>query len=302
MAKERYQVVMWVINSLMNYKKLSLEELNRLYLLNADVSDGNEFTRHQLRRAISTANNVFGIIIGCDSHDGYRYYIESNKYAKSAEWAISSRMVNQMLTDEVHASVRNRILLDGIPSGQYHLASILDAMSKNVALQMVYQKFADSEPYSCLVEPYCVKFHEQRWYLLGRKDHRTNLQTFALDRIHQIDILFDQPFAIPHDFDAERYYAHAYGVFAGPDCLPQEILIRVTPFWRQYLITLPLHSSQKEIQRDKESSIFFYQLAVTPDLLNRLLSFGPNLEVLSPVSLRNQMADAISQMSEKYKK
>lgn len=301
MAKERYQVVMWVINTLMNYKKLSLEELNRLYILNSDISGGTEFTRHQLRRAISTANLVYGIIIGCDSHDNYRYYIESNKYAKSAEWAISSRMVNQMLTDEAHASVRNRILLDGIPSGQYHLSSILDAMSKNVTLQMVYQKFADSEPYSCLVEPYCVKFHEQRWYLLGRKDHRSNLQTFALDRIHRIDILFDKPFTIPQNFDAEKYYAHAYGVFAGPDCLPQEILIRVSPFWRQYLFTLPLHPSQKEIQRNTDSSIFSYQLAVTPDLLNRLLSFGANLEVLAPAELRHQMANAILQMSEKYK-
>lgn len=300
MAKERYQLVMWVINTLMNYKKLSLGELNKLWLANTDLSVGEEITRHQLRRVFLTANSVYGIVISCDLNDNYRYYIEVNKYAKSAEWAISSRMVNQMLTDESHASVRDRILLDGIPSGQYHLSSILDAMSKNVALQMVYQKFADSEPYSCQVEPYCVKFHEQRWYLLGRKDHRSNLQTFALDRIHQIDILFDKKFEIPEWFNAEAYFADVLGVFAGPDLMPENIQIRVSPFWRQYLITLPLHSSQKEILHTPEYSIFSYLLAVTPDLINRILSFGPNLEVLAPLSLRETMIERIKQMATQY--
>jgi len=301
MAKERYQIVMWVINTLMNYKKLSLEELNRLWISNYDLSGGEEMTRHQLRRSIATASAVYGIIIECDLCDCYRYYIVANKYAKSAEWAISSRMVNQMLTDESHASVRDRILLDGIPSGQYHLSSILDAMSKNVALQMVYQKFADSQPYSCYVEPYCVKFHEQRWYLLGRKDHRSNLQTFALDRIHQIDVLFNQKFEVPEWFNAEAYFAHAFGVFAGPDCPVEDIQIRVSPFWRQYLITLPLHTSQKEIVQNNEYSIFSYRLGITPDLINHLISFGPNLEVLAPDSLRTKMKENISKMSEIYK-
>jgi len=301
MAKERYQVVMWVINTLMNYKKLSLEELNRLYVQNMDISGGLEFTRHQLRRAISTANIVYGIIIECDSKDGFKYHIESNKYAKSAEWAISSRMVNQMLTDEAHASIRDRILLDGIPSGQYHLTSIIDAMSKSVAIRIVYQKFADSDPYSCMVEPYGVKFHEQRWYLLGRKDHRSHLQTFALDRIHQIDVLFDQPFTMPEHFDVASYFAHAYGVFAGPDYPPVEIQIRVSHFWRQYLITLPLHASQREIEYDKEYSVFSYSLAITPDLINRLISFGPELQVLAPSSLRQKMIDTITRMADSYK-
>jgi len=300
MEKTRYEGPLWLVNTLMSFKKLSLEELSRLWRANIELSGGTDLTRHQLRRYSETAFTTYGVSIDCDRRNGNRYYIVANKFSKSAEWLISSQALNRIITDDTKANIHDRILIEEIPSGQYHLNTIFGAMSLNQALEMVYQKFADSEPYTCYIEPYCVKLHEQRWYLLARKDHRSHLQVFALDRIHQLSLIPDSQFSIPSDFDAEAFFANALGVFAGPDLLAHDVRLRVTPFWHQYLLTLPLHPSQQLIEHHHSYSIFGYHLAITPDLINRLLSFGPNLEVIAPEELRKQLADNIKQMHEKY--
>lgn len=299
MENLRFQHSIWLVNQLFNYKKLTLDEIKELWLRNIDLSRGVEFTRNQMRRAIISAREHLGIYIICDRKD-YSYSIELNRNNKAAELLLSSQAINQVFSHANSDQLRDRILLDGLPSGHFHLASILEAMTQGCALELIYQKFVDAESYTCFIEPYCVKLHEQRWYLLARKDHRDHLQVFALDRIQRINILYEVPFTLDPQFDPQAYFAYALGVYAGPELVAEKVLLKVAPFWHKYLVTLPLHSSQRVIDQRSDYSLFAYQLAITPDLINKIVSFGPNLEVLKPDSLRQQVADTIARMHALY--
>ena len=291
----------WLVNTLLNYKKLKLREIDELWRRHIELSGGMHFTRNNLYRAIEAARSQFGVIIECDLRDEYRYYIVDNQYKKATELLISSQAISQAAIGG-NDQLRHRMLLDEVPSGLYHLSTVVEAMRQSCVLEMTYQKFADSEPYTCHIQPYCVKMHEQRWYILGVKDHSTRLQTFALDRIHQLIILPEEHFHYPEDFAPQSYFAYALGVYAGPDLVPESIVLRVASFWRQYLVTLPLHASQHEVERHADYSLFSYTLAVTPDLVNRLLSFGPNIEVIAPLSLREQLSQRVAEMYHLYQK
>jgi len=283
----------------MNYKKLSREELSKLWKHNIELSGGEELTRNQLIRAISSALDVLGVSIECDVKDSYRYYISGNNSLKATEWLMSSFSINQLVTDG--SNLRDRILLEEIPSGQFYLSTIIEAMSKAKAMELDYKKFADSEPYTCFIEPYCVKLSQQRWYLLARKDHRPHLQVFALDRMQQLRILEDVNFQIPDDFSPQDYFAHYFGVYASRDHSVEDIRLKVSLFWRNYFRTLPIHPSQREIETHADYSIFKYDLVVTPDLINKLLEYGASIEVLAPNSLREQMYNVASKMASLYK-
>ena len=111
---------------------------------------------------------------------------------------LSSFSINQLMTEG--GNLRERILLEEVPSGQFFLPTIIEAMSKGKAMELDYKKFSDSEPYTCFIEPYCVKLSQQRWYLLARKNHSSHLQLFALDRMQQLRILEDVDFQIPEYF------------------------------------------------------------------------------------------------------
>ena len=144
MENRRFRNGMWLVNTLLNYKKLSREELNNLWRHNTDLSGGEELTRHQLVRAISSAFDVLGVSIECDVKDSYRYYISGNESLKATEWLVSSFSINQLMNEGTE--LRHRILLEEIPSGQFFLPTIIEAMRKGKALELDYKKFADSEP------------------------------------------------------------------------------------------------------------------------------------------------------------
>ena len=153
---------------------------------------------NQLNRAISSALDVLGVSIECDVKDRYRYYISGDNSLKATELMLSSFSINQLMTEG--GNLRERILLEEVPSGQFFLPTIIEAMSKGKAMELDYKKFSDSEPYTCFIEPYCVKLSQQRWYLLARKNHSSHLQLFALDRMQQLRILEDVDFQIPEYF------------------------------------------------------------------------------------------------------
>lgn len=298
MENLRSRTALWLVTTLLNYRSLSLQELNKLWIQSVDDSGGEPMSRLQLQRAISAALDIMGIVIECERKNGYRYRIVSNENVKASEWLISSYTINQVVS--ASDSLRERILLEEAPTGQFHLSTIISAMKYGKALEMDYQKFADSEPVTCFIEPYCVKLSQLRWYLLACKDHRDHLQVFALDRIKQLRILFEQDFIPPASFSAHDYFQHYYGVHTGGNLLPMRICLRADQFWTKYLRTLPLHSSQCETHVMTSGSIFEYVMAVTPDLMNHLLSFGPGVEVLEPLMLRLQLADNIRKMAQIY--
>lgn len=299
MENLRSRTCIWLVNTLLSYRKLTLRELSQLWREDEDMSGGGELSRLRLQRAISAALDMLGVVIECDVRDGYRYYISANENLKATQWLISSQAIHQTITQS--EQLRDRILLEEIPSGQHHLTTLISAMNRGKAIEMAYQKFADSEPVTAYVEPYCIKLSQQRWYLLGRKDHRDHLQVFALDRIQQLRILPDNDFVLPQGFSPREYFAHYFGVHTGSGMLPQQIRLRADAFWSNYLRTLPLHASQRQESSTPGACIFAYEMAVTPDLVNHLLTFGSGVEVLQPQALRDQLCDSIARMASLYR-
>lgn len=288
----------WLVNVLLNYQRISLSEISKLWSDDIEISKGEPFHRIRLQRAISSTLDMFGIVIECDRRDGYRYYIAANENLKAAEWLISSHAINSAIVQSRQMS--ERILIEEIPSGQQYLSIIVDAMHHCHPLEMDYRKFADSDTVTCYLEPYCVKLSKQRWYMLGRKDHRDHLQVFALDRIQRLRILSDEQVEIPVHFSAQKYFAYYFGVHTGGDLRPSSIRIRANKFWSNYLRTLPIHHSQCEVRTTQDWAEFQFAMATTPDLVNHLLSYGPGVEVLEPHSLREQMRDNVQQMALLY--
>lgn len=70
---------------------------------------------------------------------------------------------------------------------------------------------------------------------------------------------------------------------------PQIIKLKVSDFQANYLRSLPLHHTQKELERTDRYTIFSYYLRPSFDLIQELLSMGETVEVLEPTSLRSEM-------------
>ena len=285
----------WIINTLRTYRKLTLDELNQKWQ-DDGVADGNPLQRSSFNRHRDAILDMFGIIIDCESKT-YKYYI-SNKEVLSDDsierWLFSTLTVHGVLADS--AAVKDRLVLENAPVGEQYLDIIIRAIKTNHQLLMGYKKF-EAEAYEKVVCPYALKLFRQRWYLLALNDE-DQMRIYALDRITMIEQT-DETFEIPADFSAQTYFSEYFGVLT-TDIPMTHVVLRAHKWMPNYLRTLPLHHSQRELESTPEYTDFSYDIRPTSDFLGELLRHSNGIEVLEPRDLREKMRQMIAETLKRY--
>ena len=271
---------MWLLSTVHNRGPISLANIQSRFR----NQFGEELSERQFHRYTDAVESLFDIEIKFDrSWNGYVIADrEELKDMGMRTWMIQTFSVSSVLHES--QDLKNRILLENVPSGQQHLTIIVDAMREGVALSMTYHSFHREEPSTFEVEPYCVKLFEQRWYMLGMSDM---LRIYALDRIKALEPT-ERKFKLPKKFDAEKLFADYYGIIIGDEDFDVEpVALKVDSWQSKYLRTLPLHHTQVEVERNEEYSIFEYRLCPSFDFQQKLLSMGDSAGVLAPVLLKD---------------
>ena len=285
----------WIINTLRACRKLTLEELNQKWM-NDGVIDGNPLQRSSFNRHRDAILNIFGIVIECEPRT-YKYYISNNEALNDdsiERWIFSTLAVHGVLADS--AAVKDRLVLENAPAGEEYLDVIIRAIHTNRRLRMGYKKF-EAEGYEKLVCPYALKLFHQRWYLLALNDEE-QMRIYALDRMTMIEIT-DETFELPANFSPQEYFAEYYGVLT--DNTPMaHVVVRAHKWMPNYLRTLPLHHSQRELESTPDYTDFAFDIRPTSDFLGELLRHGDGIEVLEPQEIRVKMCEIVAKMLKRY--
>lgn len=244
---------------------------------------------------------TFGIEIKCDRSQGY--YIEDSDDIKGEsvkEWLLESLSMNNLLNES--RNMRDRILFEKIPSSHKWLTTIVNAMREGKAIEITYKSFWRDEESTFVAYPYCLKLFIQRWYMLATSVGVDDLWIYALDERMINVVQTEEKYSIPKKFDAEEFFSNYFGVIIGTDWEPQEVKIKVVNNQVRYFDTLPLHISQQKVEEesDDEYTVYKYHLAPTHDFKKEILSWGPDVEVLSPEDFRKEIKNAIAYMAEQY--
>ena len=290
----------WFVTTIYNRGPISLADLQHRY--ESHFGRGEELGERTFHRYTDAVEELFDIEIKYDRvRRGYvvadREGIDNMGMRK---WLLQTFSVNSVLHES--QELKNRILLEDVPSGQQHLTTIVDAMREGVKLSMAYQSFGAGKPSTFDVEPWCVKLFEQRWYMLGMSD---KLRIHALDRIKSLEPT-EHRFKMPKKFNAEEFFKDYYGIIINDEDFDVEpVALRVNAWQSNYLRTLPLHHTQTEVERNDEYSIFEYRLCPSFDFRQKLLSMGAAVEVLAPTTLiakvRKEGIAEPAQQNEEYK-
>lgn len=297
---DTFRQYIWLVNTIKRHGKISFERLSKLWIEN-DLNDKKPLSKPTFFRLKLAIEDMFGIRIDCDTKDGYQYYISNSELLKNnstQNWMLRTLTVNSLLLDGL--SIKDQLLLEDIPAGLEHLETAINAIKDHHKLQMGYKKFSDSEAYSTLIEPYCLKLFHQRWYLLGKSERKGGkLGIYALDRMTELTETAVQ-YELAADFDAETYFKNYFGVFVGEEAPAQHIVLRAYGNMPNLLHTLPLHHSQKEICKTDTYTDFEYYLAPTFDFQQAILKEGNELEALEPESLRKTVHDQLTKALKRY--
>lgn len=291
----------WLIETIRRAGKISHRDLSDKWERCKDLSDCKPLHRATFNRWRDAIFSQFGIIIDCQRVGGYLYFIANPEDIDEDElkkWMLDSFAVGNLIGENL--SLKDRILVDQIPSGRDHLTTILEAMKENRVVNIEYKAFKYSRSFKIPVEPYCVKLHENRWYMLGHNLSKDTIRLYGLDRIETIEIT-NQAYNLPKEFSASEYFTNYFGIVTDDRVKPERVVLRADKNHTPYLKSLPLHHSQKLIKDNGEYADFELYLAPTYDFVMKLLQVGAMIEVISPVSLRRTMKGWISDMNELYK-
>lgn len=177
---------------------------------------------------------------------------------------------------------------NGPAAGSELLDDIFQAIKGQTTLAIRYKPFEKDEQ-EMVFHPYLLKEYRNRWFLLGRRDGKTSPTTLALDRILKV-----KPTAKayqPNDlFDPETYFDAMVGVTLPEDARPERILLQLQPELAPYVLTKPIHPSQKLVKSTSKAGIRIeLEVVNNYELRSLLLGLGPGLKVLAPQLLRDQM-------------
>lgn len=213
----------------------------------------------------------------------------------------------QRLEDKIYSEKSNSkpvIHLDKNESlkGLHFLDELYQAIIKKVVLKLEYKSFKAREAKQFHFHPFALKEFNNRWFLIGRKKASQPITNLALDRIIMIDYDFAQTY-LEEDFDVENYYKDVVGVTVNQGLQPRRIQLWIDRTNAPYVITKPLHSSQRLITQNEDGSIIInIFLIVNYELERILLGFGNGLEVLKPEGLRNRMMHILENSLDQYQK
>ena len=306
MAKDLVNKYVWLVETIDKAKKITFEEINKKWIeeeLGYDkktktVKPLALRTFHKWRQAVE---QLFGLIIENENGGQYRYYIENADDLKNGSlrsWLFNTLTVSNLMMESV--SIKDKILFEEIPDGEQYLPVILEALKKNTKLEMTYQSYWRDEANTFVIEPYCLKAFKQRWYLVARSPALDMILIYALDRVQQLE-LTALHFEYPEDFKAADYFDECFGIIADSKCKVETVKLKVSAGQANYLRSLTLHQSQKEVERNDEYSIFTVRLRPTFDFRQEILSQGCDIEVLEPKWFRDDIAVISKHMWNKYK-
>lgn len=169
---------------------------------------------------------------------------------------------------------------------------VFDALAKAVTerqeVEFTYHKLAGEEPEKRKVRPYHLGCIEDQWYLFAHDAGRGAIRTFALPRIRKVEKT-GETFRRPKDFSVAKLLEGSFAVFEGRNARPVKILFKGVA--ARLISERSWHPSQQIVRR-KDGSVLSMRVGLSPDVVQWILGWGGEAEVLSPDELRKKVAKA----------
>ena len=181
--------------------------------------------------------------------------------------------------------------------GRQHLGVLFNTILKRKKIKITYKPF-NKEPRAIVLSPFHLKQYNNRWFLFAKHPDFEKISNYPLDRIESIEELVEA--VEEKDVNWQDYFDDIIGVTHPENGVVETIKLRFTENRIAYIKTKPLHGSQKYISEDNHDRTITIEVIPNRELTQLILSFGPDVEVIEPQSLRLKIVEKVIQMKINY--
>ena len=168
------------------------------------------------------------------------------------------------------------------------LPTLYQSILNNTVLSIEYQAFHMETSVKYVIHPYYLKQYNKRWFLLGLNSDDNLLYTLPLDRIKRIDIL-KVNYIENTSISFTEYFEDIIGVSRKLEDNPIKIRLFFNQKTAPYILTKPLHGSQKKINYDENGLTIQIEVIPNFELKQLILSYGDSVKILTPESYKKEI-------------
>lgn len=187
--------------------------------------------------------------------------------------------------------------------GLEFIERIRKAIVGKQVLNVTYQSFKARQSNTFCLSAYLLKEYRNRWFVLGLAHQKRNLlMTLALDRIQGIEVTEAETYHENNKIDLATYYDDVIGATKTPGQPTCEVILWTDHATAPYLITKPLHASQRILHEKEDGKIFSIRVVLNFELEREILGFGSKMKVLGPRILQKRIREQVEATYRHYAK
>jgi predicted DNA-binding transcriptional regulator YafY len=217
----------------------------------------------------------------------------SKKYNDVPTLETLEKAISKVIHEKIFpASIENPEVIDPEITlnnkGNSYLPTLYDSIIHKEVLKITYHRYSEQAPKEHILHPYLLKEYAKRWYLIAWSEEKKDINTFCLDRIiGEVNPKLERKYIVS-DKNWKEHYKNSIGIFVYKKD-PVEVRLRVNTIIKEYILNPPIHHSQRTIQAHTDYIIVSLKVHPSPELKGEILKWGKNVEVLSPLNLRNEI-------------
>lgn len=263
-------------------------------ILNHFEANDKGFTERTLYRLNETLARDFGIEIVFDYNNGGYFFDEENSsnpesFLSLLEILTTAELFSTNFKEKNNAlsfvEFENKAAIEYIPN----FKTVLDAIQQQLPVTFKHNSFYHLKQEEYTLKPYFLKQYQNRWYVIGETEK--GYRTFGIDRIENI-IIGTEKFK-PKTEEAKDKFSNVIGLNY-VDHKIEKIHLSFHISQKPYVVSLPLHHSQKETNIDNGKT-FDIELRIHPnfEFRQQVLKYGSLVKVLEPKWLAEEIKEEL---------
>ena len=184
--------------------------------------------------------------------------------------------------------------------GIKHLKPLYLAIQNKHVLQITFKGFKDEIATTFEFHPQVLKQYNRRWFVYGiNQSKEVKNWSIPLDeRLVDFQALEEKEY-IKSDTDWKMFFRTMVGITKPKDAKVKRVVLKFYNGRESYFKTKPFIPDYEEFfEEDKKDQVWFESI-INPELVQQLLSYGKDIEVLEPAILKEELKEQ-SDTTHKY--
>lgn len=185
--------------------------------------------------------------------------------------------------------------------GIRYLKPLYLAIKKKQVLQITYKGFADKESSVFEFHPHILKQYNRRWFVFGYNKTVERWQhSIPLDeRLISFETLEGFNYLVT-DKDWDKFFRTMVGVTRINENV-ERVVLRFHNGREKYFKTKPFQPDFDEFFEEEKQDQVWFESIINKELVQQLLSYGQDVEILEPQQLKEMMREHSNAMTKYYK-